>query len=202
LDRYHCRHRVADAAHRGTPTILASGLDFPGSIAVDATSVYWVRGGTDGKPPPDGYATLMKAPIGGGTPITLASAGQQISGGSITVDANNVYWTISVYALENGTTVCTVGTVAAVPIGGGTPTLLASGQNGPDAIAVDGTDLYWVNVGSTGNDGSVMKLPIAGGDAITLASQQAQPTSIAVDDTSVYWTTEEPNGAVMKTSKD
>jgi hypothetical protein len=185
----------------GTPITLASGLDFPESIAVDATSVYWVKGGTDGKPSPDGDTTLMKMLLGGGTPTTLASAGRLASGSRIAVDGKNVYWTVSVYSSKNGTSVCTLGTVTVVPSGGGAATLLASGQNGPGAIVVDGTDIYWVNEGSTGNDGSVMKLPIAGGKAVTVASAQEQPADIAIDETYVYWTTEVADGAVMKTLK-
>ena len=52
-----------------------------------------------------------------------------------------------------------------VPLGGGTPTTLASGQFDPVGIAVDATSVYWVNSGSnTGSaDGTVMKVPLGGG---------------------------------------
>jgi hypothetical protein len=193
--------RVAKAPLGGAPpTVLASGLDFPGDIAVDATNVYWVEGGTDGKPPPEGDTKLMMVPKAGGTPTTLATAGMLVSGGSLTVDATNVYWTISVYQQVNGASVCTLGKVLSVPIAGGAATTLTSGQNGPGAIAVDATSLYWINEGSK-DDGAIMKIPKGGGAAITLAANLTDPSRIVVDDTAVYWT-DGGVGGVVKTAKD
>ena len=103
-------------------------------------------------------------------PVVLAS-GQTPR--EIAVDATSVYWTS--YA---------DGAVMKVAIGGGAPTLLASGQKDPFAIAVDAASVYWTNLG----DGTVMKVAIGGGDPTVLASGQISATGIAVKAGRVYWT--------------
>jgi hypothetical protein len=62
------------AAGGGQVTELASGLDRISAVAVDATHVYWVTGGTapaGGAPRGDGR--LQRVPRGGGAVETLAS---------------------------------------------------------------------------------------------------------------------------------
>jgi hypothetical protein len=46
----------------GSPTVVSTDQN-PGGIAVDATHVYWCEGG----------GSVMKMPLDGGTPVTLAS---------------------------------------------------------------------------------------------------------------------------------
>jgi hypothetical protein len=76
-----------------------------------------------------------------------------------------------------------------VPIAGGVPTTLASGQD-PGGIAVDGTNVYFNEGG-----GTVGSVPLAGGSVTTLASDGSE-VLIAVDATSVYWPS--GSGSIMK----
>jgi hypothetical protein len=90
----------------------------------------------------------------------------------------------------------------AMPVHGGSPTTLASGQaGGPDAIATDGVNVYWVNnTGSGGATSSVRKVPVVGGPTVTLATGLVTPNSIAVDARNVYWG--EGSGAPTPTAGD
>jgi hypothetical protein len=150
----------------GTPTTLASNLSEPSAIAVDATHVYWTT-----------YGALESVPLAGGPATMLASGGEN----GVALDATNVYWTTNValekMPLAGGTPVTlagamsstlggiavdsahvyaptqSAGTVLSVPIGGGSPSTLASGQEDPWDVAVDCTNVYWANRGTCGVDG-------------------------------------------------
>lgn len=120
----------------GPPTEIASA-DNPGNIVVDATNAYWADRGS---------GSIMKAPIVVGAATELAPAFVPIG---IAVDATHVYWT-------DFTDV-----VSKVPITGGTPIAIASGQASPHGIAVDNASVYWANNGTDANDyedGEVMKV--------------------------------------------
>ena len=113
----------------GNATQIAS-MPSGGYVAVDATNVYWAAdckayagspGCSDG--------AVMKAPLAGGTAVTLAAA----SATAIATDGTSVYW---------GDDRANV--VMKVPTGGGTPVTLAQGL--PMKIVVDATSVYWEDI--------------------------------------------------------
>jgi hypothetical protein len=119
-----------------------------GSI-VDATSVYWVNGGdaVDG-----GHVRntgrILSVPIGGGVLTTLAT-GQNFPVG-LALDGTSVYWAnegVDVFGDHAFAGDFLRGAVLKMPIAGGTPVMLASGQAGPTGVAVDGTSVYWTTLG-------------------------------------------------------
>jgi hypothetical protein len=109
-----------------TPETLASKLLFPTGLAVDQSSVYW-----------DDGDSILKAPLGGGSPVALASG--QFQATSIAVEDGLVYW------IAFG-----AGKVVSMPVAGGAPTVLVSGQDLPQYLALGGDYIYWTSGGREG----------------------------------------------------
>jgi hypothetical protein len=64
--------------------------------------------------------------------------------------------------------------------------IVASGQGGPCAIAVDSANVYWVNA----TDGNVVQAPLSGGvdgGYLVLSTDPGGPGAIAVSGGNVYW---------------
>lgn len=134
----------------GSVSIVALDQDFPLGIAVDSTYVYWVNQGQNcsdsGVGPCPDTGSIVRAPVVGGAPTTLAS--KLMSPSYIALDEASIYRTDS------------VSTVRKMPLQGGSVVTLASKQLFPLAIAVDSTSVYWVNGGGANsmNTGTVVKL--------------------------------------------
>ncbi len=111
-------------------------------------------------------------------PILLAPA--QVF--DLAVEGSNIYLTADF-------------TVSTVPITGGSPVVLASGQNYARGIAVDGTNIYWANHAMRPSVGTIMSMPLSGGSPVVLASDPNAPNDVAVDAANVYWT--DDGGAVQ-----
>jgi hypothetical protein len=105
-------------------------------------------------------------------PVALADARAQPGG--LIVAGGLAFWT------ETGS-----GAVLQVPIAGGMPQIVASGQAGAAPINADASFVYWINQGATYQ---VMKAPVGGGVAPTpLASGQGSPGVILVVGDALYW---------------
>jgi hypothetical protein len=153
--------------------VLASAGGLPIALALDAQAVYWTTHGADRN-----SGAIMKVPIGGGTPVTLA-VGPGPAG--IALDEEQVYWADT----EEGI-------IRRVAKAGGASTVLALHQNRPTALACYGGTLFWTNdapaAGSGDAQGSIVSLRLPAAEPRTIASGQPEPSSLSVDSTGVYWT--------------
>jgi hypothetical protein len=157
--------------HVGQPSVFATGIPTPWSIAVDTENAYFtsnVDGGAVYECPVSDCLTPVPLASNLGTPARLA------------IDADNVYWTNA-----------GAGTVDSCAIGGcgGMPTTIASGQPNAIGIAVAAANVYWV---STAKEGSVSTCPVTGcppSGPIALANAEPYPFAIAADATGAYWVT-------------
>jgi hypothetical protein len=117
-------------------------------------------------------AALVGAPIAGGAPTTLAPLTPCTD--RLAADATHVYCIAGNVGIEAG------------PVGGGALQTVAAGS--PQArsyLAVDGTNVYWVDWQN------VYKAPIAGGAATAIASSVSASVGpngpLVVDASHVYW---------------
>lgn len=195
------------------PLPYQTGLPHPTSLAYDGTNIYWTDAGSSpssfdgsvwtgfandlgggtalasGLLQPDRIAAVLGVAVfstlggsisrvskTGGAPFTLASS---TSVRGLAVDTTFAYWT------DGGTP----GTVAKIPIAGGSATVIASGQAKPAAVAVDTLYVYWINQGVSLVSGAIMKAPVGGGEPTALALEQNEADSLVLYGAHVYWTT-------------
>jgi hypothetical protein len=138
------------------------------SIALDASAVYWVT---------DFPFTLQTCPLAGcsGSPTTLFTLAGDPTGGFVVSDGTWVYLT--------GANATSNAALMKIPVGGGTPIVLAQGGFGPPAI--DATAVYFTLPGSTF---SILQKVNKDGTGLVTLSQYALPSSgVALDETYVYY---------------
>jgi sugar lactone lactonase YvrE len=136
-------------------------------MTADGSNLYWAAK-IDG--------TIMKAPSGGGKPITLAS-NQEYPSTGIAVSGSRVYW-FNYFSQRQ---------VMSVDIAGGEPVQLAAGGWDLRDLAVDETGIYFPD---SGLEKTIMRMDREGGALTTVATDSGATmlTAIAIDAESVYWT--------------
>jgi hypothetical protein len=163
-------------------------------LALDQQYLYFLAGDTLDAP----YAnTLKRLALAGGKVETLATFGAKHDLPKDTT-ADNGSW-LAVNSTELVWAVPSTGEILAVSRDGGTPRVVASGQDVPLRVAVDETRAYWTNWSACGSctKGSVLAVPLEGGEAPkTIATKQDHPNGIAVDRLNLYWVT--AGGNVMQ----
>ena len=150
----------------GTPVIRQDSLDSPSSIASDAGHVFWLEGGAIGAI--EGFASLRSRALGGGNARTLI---ESAAGGPFAADANAIYWADK-------------WTIKRLPLAGGPPQRIVTGDFYIQDVATDGVNVYWVE---NGPFSVVRSVPVNGGAITTLGAGPGPAGRIRIDGTYVYW---------------
>lgn len=164
----------------------------------------------------DGYAVwvdtqgdILRVSTDGGAVTTLVA--DQASVLAVAVSAERTWWTLfsgGVWDL-NGTEVsehtgitgpCGLaatddGVVATDLAGGvyavstrGRPQRLSDDEVWSAGVAVAGGDVYWVNTGEFGRDGTIWEVAESGAEPVAIAEAQTYPTGVVVHAGYVWWT--------------
>jgi len=175
-----------------TAVPIATGLDAPDGVVLDATNVYFTTAvaaaptgdaGDAGAGPVTGTVSVVGKD---GKNKRDVIAGQSAPSG-LAVDDAHVFFSTRVAA----------GGIVRCPLTGpcSNPLTLAPPQGLPAQIVLDGTTAFWANNG--GSLGRVDKT----GDGYREIVAGGAPTRLAIDATTVYWT-DGPGKSVKRATKD
>jgi hypothetical protein len=136
--------KLPRAAATGTaPQVLLTGISRPRGVAVDENSVFVVAAGNVSAS--DG--TLYRVPKNGGVAVELATALHNPR--ELALDGLHVYFT----SYGDGT----VQRMSKDGVAGGTREVVATAQQFPIGIGVDGNYVFWINF-ATGSQGTVVRV--------------------------------------------
>ncbi|HEX6587431.1 MAG TPA: hypothetical protein VF039_00300, partial [Longimicrobiales bacterium] len=124
------------------------------NFATDGTRFYYAEYG-DG--PPAATGSVQHIPFDGSAPPVTLIDGQPQTWG-VQTDGTYVYWSNQAWENEGGAT------INRIPVGGGSPETLVTGNELMKAFTIDATNIYFVR------DGYVWSLPKAGGSPSQLAA--------------------------------
>jgi hypothetical protein len=111
-------------------------------------------------------------------------AGLAVSG---TASGGFIYWA------DEGGVGANDGKIMRSDLAGGNVTILVSGLNAPYGVTIDGSHMFWTDLGTftgfgaSNGDGKVMEANLDGTGVTTLASSQPTPAAIAVNASHIYW---------------
>jgi hypothetical protein len=161
---------------KGSPTILAANQDLAWDVAVSSGVVYWSAN--------SGGPAVLACPISGCGDAGARTITTYPSGAAgLAVDTSNVYFTCNTSDLATSFVLS-----CALTGCGSTPTVIASEQILPFTIAIDDTNVYWLEEG-TGTEGQLQSCP-KGGSCTTptlIATGLSYPSGLTVQGTNVYF---------------
>ncbi len=156
----------------GAPvTLVDEGAELVQALTADETTLYWVEGPDS---PPWGLDTrLVTIPKVGGVPTVLVSTGASLGASTtqIAVDGTNVYWPSATCDTSAPPDCVFYNTIINSTNLGGASSVWASAQANVQAIATDGTSLYWLTADHGPSNGELLRAPIAAATNVTTLAQ-------------------------------
>jgi hypothetical protein len=163
----------------GATTVLSQwsvcGAPQTGGVVADADNAYIVSF-VAATTPPNQTWTILKVPLGGGSPVAVHSSNEPIL--NLIDDPANLYWEEPSPSGSVWTAVKSSGVVAELASG------LGSLQGG---LRVQGSGLILSDTNGQFGGDRVLRVPIAGGSMTVLASGVGTVFQLATDANSVYW---------------
>ena len=147
---------------------FSADIDYPLSLAVDGSHLYWTGVGGVGRANLDG----------GGVDQSFINAGGSYQ--SVAADGSHVYWTDDVAG--------TVGRANAD--GSGADHDFITGADNPIQVAVDGSHVYWVNSDTATSTETIGRANLAGGEVnqgFIVLPPASVLCGVAVDGSHIYW---------------
>jgi hypothetical protein len=153
-------------------TLLASSLSGAQGLAVDDTNVWF---GESGIAVGNTSSGLRRVPKNGGS-ITHVTDGAAIV--SIALTPADVWFSTGDVKSSNGA-------LLHVPIGGGTPVTVSSGDTTPIELHIAGSTVYYIASGDEID--TITSVPLAGGTPTSLQTADFFSEALAIDDCSIYF---------------
>lgn len=146
------------------PVIIVQGEPAPMNVAVDATHVYWTNAQNAGN--------IARATLDGDdrTELTVATSPFDLA-----IDDDDVFYTADDEVLR-------------VDKAGGAATTLIGSTGAARGVAIDDTDVFYVDMAANDADGDVERVPKQGGSETVLATAETSPRFFTVMAGDVYWT--------------
>ncbi|MEK6371923.1 MAG: hypothetical protein AABO58_04430 [Acidobacteriota bacterium] len=158
----------------GTVQTLAGGLSLPIAITVAGGNVYY---GETGIAAGNTSAGLRRVPVDGGAVTKLYDS---LPVGSVAVDDTNAYF--AAFRLGTGLV-----DIDRIPIGGGTPVVLAGSLDFADGLVVQSNNLYYV--AENNETASIQAISLPNGSPRVIREVETRIARLAFDECLIYYAT-------------
>jgi hypothetical protein len=180
---------ACNASDCSQPTIIAMKQDYPASVAIDSTNVYWVNSGsqmTTDAGTLGSVATCGRAGCSNGVATVLAMGVPEPTDIAVDFQSAYVYWTSATGPVER----------CSLPSCNGGASTLYVDNGAQEGIALDVANVYW----TVPYRGRVMQCSVTGcSNPSPFASGQLYPSKVIVAGQNLFWSNDSLDGGAIMT---